>query len=199
MTWVSDTLAGWSAWYGGTVDPATATRALTLALQSVETWLDRPLERLERTETAEAACAILLRAWPVASVASVTAGQAATVIPPEQYRLDARRGILTPGGYYWSTTVTYTGGLPTPFPADLEMALWTIAAELYPGMGSAAEAGTGQGVKRVTTPDVGTVEFASSGSSGEGRTADRLLGGILSPAIEATLQRYRAESAVGVG
>ena len=197
MSWVEDTLAAWSAWYGGTVDPATASRALALALQSVETWLDRSLELAERTETHEAACAILLRAWPVASVSSVTAGQAATVIPADQYRIDMRRGILAPG-YYWSTTVTYIGGLE-PFPPDLEMALWSIAAELYPGMAAAGSAGTGQAVRRVTTPDVGTVEYASSGSSGEGRTSDRLLGGILSPAIEATLQRYRAESAVGVG
>jgi hypothetical protein len=198
MSWVDDTLADFMAWYGAVPpDEAAATRALTLALATVETWLDRGLERLERVETYDQACAILLRAWPVESVASLTVGQAATVIGPDQYTLDKRRGILTPGGYYWSATVTYTGGLE-PFPADLTQALWSVAAALYPGAGSAAGGDTGGAVRRITTPDAGTVEFASTSSSGT-RSADMLLGGILSPAIEAALNRYRAESAIGVG
>jgi hypothetical protein len=196
--WVPGTLDDFINWYGAVPpDPAAATRALNLALATVETWLDRELEVKERTETTDASCVVLLRAWPVLYVVEMTAGSAGTVIPPDQYRLDTRRGIITPGGFYWATTVTYAGGL-YPFPADLEMALWTVAAALYPSVTSAAGAGTGQAVRRVTTPDVGTVEYATSGAAA-GRSSDLLLGGILSPAIEATLARYRAESVVGAG
>ena len=196
--WVAETLDSFMAWYGAVPpDPAAATRALTLALATVETWLDRELEVKERTETTDASCVVLLRAWPVLAVAEMTAGSAGTVIPADQYRLDTRRGIITPGGYYWATTVTYCGGL-YPFPADLQQALWTVAAALYPSVSSAAGAGTGQAVRRITTPDVGTVEYASSGAAA-GRSSDLLLGGILSPAIEATLARYRAESVLGAG
>ena len=196
--WLSETLDDFMEWYGAVPhDPAAASRALALALATVETWLDRELQVKERTETTEASCVVLLRAWPVLYVVEMTAGSAGTVIPPDQYRLDSRRGIITPGGYWWATTVTYAGGL-YPFPADLEMALWTVAAALYPSVSSAAGAGTGQAVRRVTTPDVGTVEYASSGAAA-GRSSDLLLGGILSPAIEATLARYRAESVVGAG
>lgn len=197
MTWVSDNLEPFKAWLGGTPDDAAATRALTLALQTVETWLDRELELAERVQENGPACVILLRAWPVLSIASITYGTALTPLAPENWRLDARTGVLTPAGYFWSTTVTYTGGLD-PFPIDLQMALWAVAAELYPGMLSATGAGTGQAVRRVTTPDVGTVEYASS-SGGAGRQSDALLGATLSPAIEAALSRYRAESVLGVG
>jgi hypothetical protein len=196
--WITSTLEDFMDWLGVVPhDPAAATRALTLALATVETWLDRELQVKERTETTDSACVVLLRAWPVLYVVEMTAGSAGTVIPPDQYRLDTRRGIITPGGLYWTTSVTYAGGL-YPFPADLEMALWTVAAALYPGAASAGAANTGQAVRRVTTPDVGTVEYASSGGGG-GRSADMLLGGTLSPAIEATLARYRAESVVGAG
>jgi hypothetical protein len=196
--WISSTLEDFMEWYGAIPhDPAAATRALALALSIMETHLDRELQVKARTETTDASCVVLLRAWPVLYVDEMTAGSAGTVIPPDQYRLDMRRGIITPGGFYWTTSVTYVGGLH-PFPADLEMAIWLIAADKYPGVTSAAEAGTGQAVRRVTTPDVGTVEYASSGGAG-GRSADMLLGGTLSPAIEAMVARYRAESVVGAG
>jgi len=195
MSWVDDTLEDFKTWLGGTPDDAAATRALTLALATVETWLDRPLEKAERVqEDWPAYGVILLRAWPVESVSALTIING----PPldlANLRLDKRTGrLLAPGCYYTQATTTYVGGFD-PMPADLELALWQIAAAFYPTAQSAGGASTGQAVKRVTTPDVGTVEFVSSGAAGG--SADAILGATLSPQIESLLQRYRAESVVG--
>jgi hypothetical protein len=82
-------------------------------------------------------------------------------------------------------------------PVDLELALWMVAAALLPAVQSAAGAVAGQPIVRVSTPDVGTVEFARASSSAGGGLGDRLLGATLSPQIEALVYRYRAESVVG--
>lgn len=197
MTWSADTLDDFIAWLALTppADPATATRALTVALATVETWLDRPLEQMERTQFDYGyAEQVLLRAWPVVSVSAITQGGDDTPVDLELAHLDKRTGRLRMPALYALLSVTYVGGYD-PMPADLEFALWQIAASLYPAMKSAAGAELGQAVSRVSTPDVGTVEFRSS-SSGGGAT-DALLGATLSPAIESALQRYRAESVVG--
>lgn len=197
MSWVADTVGAWTAWYGaGAVEPF-ATRALTVALATVETWLDRPLELLERRqESWDGPTVILLRAWPVAELVSIEVDPGQSAPGLDAVKLDKETGRLAIGTHAWSA-VTYTGGFD-PMPADLEIALWNVAAALYPGIASAAGADAGGTVSRVTTPDVGTVEFRNPAGAGAS-TADQLLGGTLSPVIEALLQRYRAPSVVGAG
>jgi hypothetical protein len=198
MTWAADTLADFVAWLDMTppADDATATRALNVALATVETWLDRELEERERVQEHHGfAETVLLRAWPVASVASITQGEApGAAVDLTLTHLDKRTGRLRMPALYALLTVTYTAGFAT-MPADLEFTLWQIAAALYPAMKSAAGAAIGPAVARVSTPDVGTVEFRAGAAGGE--ATDALLGATLSPAIEAALERYRAESIVG--
>lgn len=197
MSWVDDTLADFIAWLAmdPPADDATATRALTLALASVETWLDRPLEKMERTEEDYAVTGIVrLRAWPVESVSSVVIGNGPPV-DVSMLAIDKRVGhVCMPTWSGW-TTLVYVGGYD-PLPPDLEFALWQVAAAYYPSMASAAGVETGGAVRRITTPDVGTIEYATAAAAGGGQ-ADRLLGATLSPQIEALLTRYRAESVVG--
>jgi hypothetical protein len=193
MSWVDDTLEDFKTWLGVT-DDAAATRALTLALATVETWLDRPLEKAERTETNWLLSGVIrLRAWPVETVSALTIvnGQPLDL---SWLIIDNRTGLVCAPLLAGQTTTTYIGGYD-PMPADLELALWQVAAALYPTVQSAAGASTGQAIKRVTTPDVGTVEFATNGAAGG--EADSLLGATLSPQIESLLARYRAESVVG--
>lgn len=198
MTWLADTLPGFIAWLDMTppADDATALRALTVALSTVETWLDRELDLAERVQEHHGFVeTVLLHAWPVAAVTSIVQGAApGDPVDLALVHTDKRTGRIRMPALYALVTVTYTGGFAT-MPADLEFALWQIAAALYPAMKSAAGAELGQAVSRISTPDVGTVEFRSS-SSGGGAT-DALLGATLSPSIEAALQRYRAESVVG--
>ena len=110
--------------------------------------------------------------------------------------IDKRVGhICLPALSGWTTAV-YVGGFD-PLPADLEFALWQVAAAYYPSMSSAGggDGATGP-VRRVTTPDVGTVEYAVFTPT-SGAPSDRLLGATLSQQIEELLTRYRAESVVG--
>lgn len=194
MSWAADTLAAFKAWLGTTTaTDEQLTAALELALVTVENWLDRPLEKMERTqEDFDAQCIVLLRAWPVDSVASVTyAGQAADVA---QLALDKRTGRLGVP-FYWGATVTvYTGGFD-PMPRDLELVLWAVAAALLPASSSSAGVDMSQEIRRVTTPDVGTVEYATASSSSD--QAAQLLGGAIPPQFESVLARYRAESVIG--
>jgi len=196
MSWTADTLEAFKAWLGATTPPAddaTLTRALGLALATLETYLDRPLEKAERTQDDyNVGGVILLRAWPVESVATIDAGGVPIAFDP--LRLDKRTGRLGVPCWYGATSTKYTGGFE-PMPIDLEHALWMIAAALVPAVQSAAGAEAGQPIIRVSTPDVGTVEFARASSSGG--AADRLLGATLSPQVESLVQRYRAESVVG--
>lgn len=200
MSWVSDTLDEFKTWLAVAGQPlpddATATRALTVALATVETWLDRELEQAERVQEHHGFVeTVLLRAWPVDSVASIVQGAApGDVVDLALTHLDKRTGRLRMPALYALVTVTYTGGFAT-MPADLEFALWQIAAALYPGMKSAAGANSGAPIVRVSTPDVGTVEYRASSAAGQ--SADVILGATLSPAIESALQRYRAESVIG--
>jgi hypothetical protein len=193
MSWAADTLTAFKAWLGATTaTDAQLTAALELALVTVENWLDRPLELMERTqEDFDANCVVRLRAWPVESVASVTyAGQAADVA---LLALDKRTGRLGVP-YYWGAMVTvYTGGFD-PMPRDLELVLWSVAAALLPASSSSAGVDLGQEIRRVTTPDVGTVEYATASSSS---AAEQFLGGAVPPQFESVLARYRAESVIG--
>jgi hypothetical protein len=194
MSWAADTLAAFKAWLGATTaTDAQLTAALELALATVESWLDRPLELVERTqEDFDANCMVRLRAWPVESVASVTyAGQAADVAA---LALDKRTGRLGVPFYWGTITTVYTGGFAT-MPRELELVLWSVAAALLPAASSSAGVDMGQAVRRVTTPDVGTVEYATATAS-EGQAA-QFLGGAAPPQFEAVLSRYRAESIVG--
>lgn len=197
MSWAVDTLPAFKAWLGTAAGSATDEQlkaALELALATVENWLDRPLEKLERTQDDyDAQCVVLLRAWPVESVASVTyAGN--SVADVAALALDKRTGRLV-APYYWGRiTTVYTGGFD-PMPRDLELVLWAVAQALLPSTMSAAGVSLAPAIRRVTTPDVGTVEYATAPASES--QADQLLGGAVPAQFESVLARYRAESVIG--
>lgn len=203
-TWPEEVLEAFLEYLGATEDQdGQADLALNLALDVVEHWLDRPLELKERTqEDTDVAGVILLQAWPVVSVASVTIdnGQpGGQVIDLAYTRLAKQTGRLAVGGRYgWGVVVTvYSGGFPfDAFPADLQFALFAIGAALFPQLapGAGAGGGTGQPVVRVSTPDVGLIEFARAGAGG---VDSRILGATLSPAIDSMLSRYRNQSVIG--
>lgn len=198
MSWAADTLADFKAWLPATTPPASDAQllaALELALATVETWLDRPLELAQRTqEDWPTAGVVWLRAWPVDNVASVTSnGQALELA---YLVTDKRTGRIGLGGCIGGPVVTtYSGGFD-PMPADVQMALWLVAAAGLPGVISAAGVDMGQAVRRVSSPDVGTVEYATAGAAGDA-AGTAFLGDTLPPQVESLLARYRAESVVG--
>lgn len=198
MSWPQDALARFKAW----IAPATptdeqATGALALALETVELWLDRPLELLERIEESWTVTGLVrLRAWPVTAIAGVVVGEPAVPIATPALVVDKRTGRLAVPAVCGHVVVTYTGGLD-PFPPGLELALFMVAAELLPLVSSSAGAAElGEAVRRVTSPDAGTVEYASSAETA-GRQADQLLAGEMPPQVESLLWRYRAEGPIG--
>ena len=95
--------------------------------------------------------------------------------------------------------VTYAGGYKT-LPADLEMALFTVFENLWyatPGWGAPAGGSgvstTGSAIKSVAIPDVGTIQFDTSGSSGAASTSGSFGGGLIPASAASLLDLYRLE------
>ena len=94
--------------------------------------------------------------------------------------------------------VTYAGGYKT-LPADLELALFTVFDNLWqttPGWGAPAGGGVataGGAIKSVAIPDVGTIQFDTSGSSGAASAAGSFGGGLIPASAASLLDLYRLE------
>lgn len=129
------------------------TRLITQVSASIETFLDRRLERRSVTDTfATASRALYLSAYPVIGTPVVT--DSGTVLTSDQYLLDDDNGIIVPAwygvgygspcGYRWwgiTTSVVYTGGYILPddddsdLPGDIERACIDLAARYFHGGG----------------------------------------------------------------
>lgn len=193
-----------------------ATKSLDSALALIESYLDRWLEyKADQVETfgPPPQSRALLRRYPAESVSEVSfpafgQWQGAT-IPSTAYGVDLRRGIVFViswgfGGWGWSGAVlqiTYAGGFKNDaWPLDLLNVVLALAASLFPGVyetGAPVPAPVSGDIKRITIPDAGAVEYQSQGDGGAGAS---VLGfGDIPASMIGVLDRYRAESAVGVG
>ena len=81
-----------------------------VALDYIERYTGRALEKKARTERYPARRKVLLKAWPVESVESVTAD--GVELAEDEYDLDGERGILTIKAERRADalTISYTGG-----------------------------------------------------------------------------------------
>lgn len=170
---------------------AQAVRALTLALTTVESALDRDLEYesgVVETFT-HVSSSMNLKSYPVDTIDSLSIE--GNEIDPTAYQVDPLRGLvlLRCGGR--NVTVTYSGGYQT-FPVDLDLATQAVAAYLYPlTLPGGAESLAGPPLQSITVPDVGTMRFETA------TAAKTQVFGMLAPQYQAILDGYRAESAVG--
>lgn len=178
---------------------AAATIALSQALELVESYLDRKLDYLaeESEEFTGLRGRMLLRRYPVEAIASV-AGDFHT-LPPTGYVCDRAAGVLyLPGSMCGPvTTVRYAGGYkPNQWPLDLLNVILQLAASLWPAIyktGTLAPATDKGAVRRVTDPDLGTVEYFEGG----GASSSVLGFGAIPQGYLAVLDRYRAASIIG--
>ena len=177
-----------------------AEKSLVFVLSITERYLDRKLEYLAaEVETFGPAPRkrLLLRRYPIEAVAEILLG--ATPIPLDSYAsgYDGEAGVLYLSGWAgWPVQVTYAGGYKDDeWPPELLMVEMELAASAYPGMltaGVPVFAGLEPPVKRVSVPDVGTIEYADNGGSG---SIDRVGFGAM-PQLIAVLDRFRAASIV---
>lgn len=177
-----------------------AEKALTFTLSIVERYLDRKLEYLAAEVESFGPGPrkrLLLRRYPLEAVAEIMI--AAQVVPVDCYAADDEAGVVYLYGWAgWPLKVTYAGGYKDDeWPPELLMVLMELAAAAYPGMLEAGVPVLGSiepPVKRVSVPDVGTIEYADAGPSS---SIDVLGFGIIPQAYGAVLDRFRAASIVG--
>lgn len=154
------------------------------AMDYIERYTGRKLERMERTERYPARRCVLLNAWPVESVAQVETG--AGVIPEDEYELDAEKGILTmaraeDGGF---VSVTYTGGYTE---STLPGAILAACAMIVSGLISAGANG-GQQITYQAL-DGYQVTYSSKYTNGESLE-------MLSPSAAILLRPFRGRQAM---
>jgi len=181
---------------------ASAEKSLVFVLAVTERYLDRKLEYLDgEVETFGPAPRrrLQLRRYPIEDVSEILIGTSA--IPLEQYAagFDGEAGVVYLTVWAgWPARVTYAGGYPDDaWPPELLMVVMELAASVFPGISTAGVpvlGGIEPPVKRVSVPDVGTIEYADNGGSG---SMDVLGFGVIPRAYSAVLDRFRAASIVG--
>ncbi len=157
--------------------------ALLAAQASVETYLGRPVANAERTEIRRPAGEVLLKCWPVSSIAQITdeAGKEIT-----EYRLIGATGELRlDEPFTGELTVIYTGGYD-PVPADINLAIALSAGAMLQSI----ETG-GQVIASERLGDW-SASYASA-AGGNGAAGSGSAG--LSPAAMALLEPYRSRRA----
>jgi len=177
-----------------------AEKSLVFVLAVTERYLDRKLEYLDgEVETFGPAPRkrLQLRRYPLEAVLVITiSGQE---VPLDCFYADDEAGVLYLYGWTgWQARVTYAGGYPDDaWPPELLMVVMELAASVFPGISTAGVpvlGGIEAPVKRVSVPDVGTIEYSdNSGSS----SMDVLGFGVIPRAYSAVLDRFRAASIVG--
>lgn len=192
-----------------------ANGALVFALQLIESYLDRQLDYVaDAVETfgPPPTQRALLRRYPVEVVSEVSypplGPWEGTTVPPAGYVADLPRGIVFVNGYGfgwfgygWPAAilqVTFSGGYkPEAFPRDLLAVIMALAESLYPEIlaGAIPTPSASPQIKRISVPDVGTVELLSEGDGGA--AADVMGFGSIPASMIGVLDRYRAESIVG--
>lgn len=172
-----------------------AQAALSLALEIVEIYLDRGLEfREDITEEIEwDHNSYLVRRFPITKVHNFSHSS-------DSYQVDKARGMVRGfGSVKEAVSITYDGGYEM-LPPPLHYVLLDIAASIYPTIYAAGTSGaisTGQAIKSISTPDVGTISYyegAAAAADGSGTPW-----AVISGSHRMILDRYRAESVIGVG
>lgn len=186
---------------------ATAEQAQALA----EGYCDRKFDRLADVETLDPAASLLLRRWPLAlDPAVIITDDAGRVVPAQNYRVDAERGMIrgravswAPGWFLgWSPlTVTYTGGFD-PWPSSLTWAVTNAFDVLWsetPGGGIEPGApSTGGAVKRYGVVGAFYVDNEAGGVGEIGANEGAGYGALTGPICRA-LDEWRRESRLGAG
>jgi Phage gp6-like head-tail connector protein len=150
------------------------TLSMDAALQFAENYCDRKFMFQPDNESFVhvKANTLSLRRYPLSAVTQVTLE--GNILNPSLYYFisrheDKRAGLLffDAALFVHEIVVAYEGGYQV-LPADLEMVLWKLFdwawGNLSPSTGSSSVQSVGA-VKALTIPDVGRVEFASSGDS----------------------------------
>jgi hypothetical protein len=177
-----------------------AEKSIAFVLAVIERYLDRRLEYMAadvETFGPGPRKRLLVRRYPLEAVAEILVGS--TAVPLECFTADDEAGVIYLYGWAgWPAKVTYAGGYKDDaWPPDLFMVVMELAASCYPGIltaGVPVLAGLEPPVKRISHPDVGTIEYADNGGS----SSISVLGfGIIPQAYGAVLDRFRAASIVG--
>jgi hypothetical protein len=184
--------------------PADTTKDLILqvsldtALALAETWCNRRfMYKAVELETFSYPFAqgLQLSRYPLESVASVTpVGQ--TAIGTDMYQAVLKTGQIKSLGWLSAKQidVTYAGGYKV-LPADLELALWMVFDAAWAAMpgGGGGGASSVDVIKRITLPDVGSIEMATNSASSSGGGAAGGAGGLLPLSAASILNLYRLE------
>jgi hypothetical protein len=184
------------------------------ATAMVELYLDRQLTGGQVVEQFEHGDRVLiLRAWPVTAVASITTAVDGLAVDPTSYYVNLQAGRIYPRsavGYYvipgecWPTAaliVAYTGGY-TALPTPLEWALLQLFDLLWaadPSYGGVAGASTvGPGIQKVSVVGVGAIDYGWTGAR-NARDQQASPWGLLPSEVMDVLNRYANHAVVGVG
>lgn len=206
------------------LEPADATKdaelvaAAETVLSVVEEYLDRGLEFQDEIEDFYDwyGYSLLVHRWPIfpGSLNAISLDEAMVATPQNVAlnRIDYQKGIVYYSALARPLRVTYTGGYEV-FPLALKWAMFAVF-DIYwsttPGWGgssggggSSIVQGTGE-LKSVAIPgvatltyDVGATSTGGGGSSSSGFVSDPWAN--LPVEIMSILDRYRRESAIGVG
>jgi hypothetical protein len=142
--------------------------------------------------------ALPLARYPIHTVESVQTGTGSTVV----FEVARGLGQLEFGGMVRADrlTVKYAGGYDgTNFPADLELALWTIFDYLWaqtPGGGVAAGSVAGAGaMKSFSIPGVLSIDYGNASASAGAGAGAGAGGAHIPPLAVSILDLYRREQA----
>lgn len=156
---------------------------MNASLSFVETYLNRKLLYASQEERYyyTGGHSLQLTRFPVDVILSVER-DSGVMIDARQFKVNRDAGTLL----FKATTyddefiVKYTGGYRT-LPSDLELVLWEVFDVFWPlaqpggGGGGGSSTVSGGEISAITIPDVGTVRFATSGSSSGGGSASGAL------------------------
>lgn len=179
-----------------------AEKSLAFVLAVTERYLDRKLEyKVDEVQSFGPAPRqrLMVRRYPIEAISEVMIGTTALMLDQYAAGFDEEAGVIYLTGWAgWPARVTYAGGYhDDAWPPELLMVVMELAASVFPGISTAGVpvlASIEPPVKRVSVPDVGTVEYADNGGGG---SMDVLGFGVIPRAYSAVLDRFRAASIVG--
>jgi hypothetical protein len=184
---------------------ADLTLASEVSLDVVETYLDRKLTFAEYTEWADCAYpSYLVMAWPIDRTAAVTVNGTLHTDPSFSGHIDWEKGIIHHANSH-PYQITYSGGFNVLPPVLLWAMLsvfdsvWASDSAFGGAVGSSIIQGSGA-IKKVSLVGIGSVDLDVGTTVSDGGGANSgAAWGLIPSAARTILDRYRRESAVGVG
>jgi hypothetical protein len=179
--------------------------SLQLALETIESYLDRKLEYGPETETIDAGISKTnwrLKRYPIDTIDTVSTGTIG------DYYVNKAIGVVMGtihGDAKTGFTMTYKGGFKT-IPQEIENVIWQMFDRIYVSKVNNAtvdlneDGMSGLSVKSVAVPDVGTITLQAdvlNTNSTHVIPAENY--GFIDPMMAQALSRYRASSICGVG